>query len=51
MYKLKVGLFLGPEQEIMKFVHKQNIGYFLSIVVLLNQTKKPLFLKYQFYPF
>ena len=37
--------FSGPEHEIMafitphiyKFVHKQNIGYFLFIVVLLSQ--------------
>ena len=51
MYKLKVGLFLGPEHEIMvfiappiyKFVHKQNIGDFLFIVVLLNQRKKTSF--------
>ena len=51
MYKLKVGLFLGPEHEIMafitpptfKFVSKQNIGYFLFIVVLLNQRKKTSF--------
>ena len=52
MYKLKVGLFLGPEHEIMalitppiyKFVHKQDIGDFLFIVVLLNQRKKNFFL-------
>ena len=37
--------FFGPEHEIMAFitshiykiVHKQNIGYFLFIVVLLSQ--------------
>ena len=47
MYKLKVGLFLGPEHEIMafiyKFVHKQNIGDFLFIVVLLNRREKTSF--------
>ena len=50
---------MGPEHEIMafitppiyKFVHKQNNGYFLFIVVLLDQREKPLFIKYQFYPF
>ena len=41
--------FITP--PIYKCVHKQNMGYFLFIVVLLNQRKKPLFIKYQSYLF
>ena len=45
--------FFGSEHEVMalitphiiihKFVHKQNIGYFLFVVVLLNQSKRTSF--------
>ena len=55
----KAEFTFSPEHEIMafitppiyKYVHKQNMGYFLFIVVLLNQGKKPLFIKYQSYLF
>ena len=60
MYKLKVGLFLGPEPEIMafitpptyKFVHKQkHWGFSLYCCIIEPEGKKLLFIKYQFYPF